>query len=215
MVKPKALIFDYGNVLCQPQRQSDIEAMASACGLPIDDFQRYYWQLREEFDRADLDAPTYWHEIGHRSGASLTAEQVKNAIRLDCESWSRPCVRTMQWVQEICQAGIQTAVLSNMPLALRQYIDANCDWLKGFNHKVFSCDVFSIKPDEKIYMHCLEQLQLHPDQTLFLDDKSANVQAAHKIGMHSVLFTTLDETLVELNKHFDLPKPQPADCTAS
>jgi putative hydrolase of the HAD superfamily len=189
--------------------------MASACGLTLDNLQKYYWQLREEFDRADLDATTYWHEIGRKSGAALTGQQVKDATLLDCQSWSRPCVRTMQWVQQLGTAGIKTAVLSNMPLALREYIDANCAWLEGFDHKVFSCDVFSIKPDEKIYRHCLELLQLSPDETLFLDDKSANVEAARKLGMNSVLFTTLDETLAEIKKGFDLPQPQPANYTSS
>jgi putative hydrolase of the HAD superfamily len=215
MLKPKALIFDYGNVLCQPQRPSDIEAMAAACGLTLDNFQRYYWQLREEFDRADFDVTTYWQEIGHRSGSSLTGQQVQEAILLDCQSWSRPCARTMQWVQQLSQAGIKTAVLSNMPLALREYIDANCAWLNGFDHKVFSCDVLSIKPDEKIYRHCLELLQLDPDETLFLDDRSANVEAAQKIGMKSVIFTTLDETIEELRSIFDLPLPQRADRASS
>ena len=35
----KAIIFDYGNVLCRPQPDGDIEAMATAVNLPVNEFR--------------------------------------------------------------------------------------------------------------------------------------------------------------------------------
>jgi len=213
MIRPKALIFDYGNVLCEPQRSTDINAMASTCGVQRQVFERLYWELREDFDRGDYDAVGYWSEIAKRAEVPLTPRQIDDATRLDCESWARPDHRMLQWVEQVRLAGMQTAILSNMPLALRQYLEVNCDWLAGFEHKIFSCDVHSIKPDEKIYRHCLQLQQLKPEETLFLDDKMPNVEAAQKIGIHSSLFTTLDKTLAELEKRFHLPRSKAADCT--
>ena len=53
-IGPTAIIFDYGNVLSQPQPLADIEAMASVLELPTEIFRRAYWQFRLAYDSIQL-----------------------------------------------------------------------------------------------------------------------------------------------------------------
>lgn len=63
--------------------------------------------------------------------------------------------------------------------------------LKEFAHEVyFSHEVGMRKPDAEIYEFVISQNQLKPEETLFLDDRLDNLEAAKSIGWqtHQVKF---------------------------
>lgn len=51
----RAVIFDYGNVLCQPQHSAEVAAMAAIVQLPRDRFEQIYWHYRLAYDEGKLD----------------------------------------------------------------------------------------------------------------------------------------------------------------
>jgi FMN phosphatase YigB (HAD superfamily) len=53
---PKAVIFDYGNVLCESQPAADVQALAHILELPVSRFTEIYWQFRGPYDAAALDS---------------------------------------------------------------------------------------------------------------------------------------------------------------
>jgi putative hydrolase of the HAD superfamily len=91
-----------------------------------------------------------------------------------------------------------------MPVPVRDYI-SRCAWLPPFHHCTFSCDLRIAKPAVEIYQHCLNGLGVTPSDVLFLDDRPENIQAANALGIHSVLFTTLEKVAAELDRRFDIP----------
>jgi putative hydrolase of the HAD superfamily len=93
-----------------------------------------------------------------------------------------------------------------MPASVRDYI-SHCAWLPPFHHRTFSCDVRAAKPAPEIYEHCLTGLATAPHDVLFLDDRPENVHAAAALGMHALIFTTLQSTAAELDRRFDIPVP--------
>ncbi len=48
------------------------------------------------------------------------------------------------------------------------------------------------KPDPFIYNHLLESYDLHPHESLFIDDKIENVEGAEGVGMKGILYTCSD-----------------------
>lgn len=54
------------------------------------------------------------------------------------------------------------------------------------HHAYYSHDIGHRKPDTEIYRFVLDQHQLKPGRTLFLDDKLENVEAARSVGIHAV-----------------------------
>ncbi len=79
-VSPSVVIFDYGNVLCQPQPVADTQAMASILDLPVPRFAESYWQFRVEYDAAALDPIAYWSSVAQSASRQLTPDQIAELI---------------------------------------------------------------------------------------------------------------------------------------
>ncbi|HYL38962.1 MAG TPA: HAD family phosphatase [Bryobacteraceae bacterium] len=205
-IRPAAIIFDYGNVLSEPQPWSDVQAMASILDLPAETFRRVYWQFRLAYDEAALDPEAYWTTVAQAVSRRLTDSQILVLIEIDCRGWAHPAAVIPEWARQLHRAGLRTALLSNMPVPVRDYV-SRCTWLPPFHHRTFSCDVRAAKPSVKIYRHCLNGLGVAPSDVLFLDDRPENVQAAQALGMHGVVFTTLGQAAAELDRRFDIPVP--------
>lgn len=200
----KAVIFDYGKVLSQPQHDSDIEAMATTCGLPRQSFESLYWQYRPAYDEGHLDGRGYWQAIAEQSNQTFAEDKLLTLIKLDGESWSRPNEPTLQWAEELRKHGLLTPILSNMPYDVGKYVK-RCTWISDFKPSIYSCDIGCMKPDRAIYEHCLKLLRLPAEQTLFLDDREENVEGARQLGIHSVCFATLEQATKETADKFALP----------
>ena len=50
------------------------------------------------------------------------------------------------------------------------------------------------KPNERMYLHALEQMKLPPEQTVFIDDCVENLEGAEKCGIQPVLITAKPNT---------------------
>jgi FMN phosphatase YigB (HAD superfamily) len=46
-----------------------------------------------------------------------------------------------------------------------------------------------VKPEPGIYTHAVEGLKVKPDQALFLDDRSDNVEGARAVGLHAQVYS--------------------------
>lgn len=199
----RAVMFDYGNVLCSPQLEGDIAGMAELLGLPLEQFQPLYWGTRDHYDLSHLDGIAYWSGIARDAGISLTESKIADLVKLDSVSWARPNHVMASWVKHLRSQGISVAIISNMPPELKVHITKS-DWLPEFDHYTFSCDIGAVKPDPAVYHHCLEGLKVRPDEALFLDDRQPNVDASVKLGIASLLFKTAEELHPQLER-FGLP----------
>ena len=153
-ISPSVVIFDYGNVLCQSQPAADAEAMAAILDVPLPRFTELYWQFRIEYDAAALAPAAYWNIVAQTASRTLTADQTSELIEIDSRSWSHPAPVMPQWARDIRAAGLRTAILSNMPAPVRDYV-LRCPWLPEFDARVFSCDVGVCKPEAEMYRECL------------------------------------------------------------
>ena len=61
-----------------------------------------------------------------------------------------------------------------------------------FDGEVVSCEEHTVKPEPQIYRILLERYGLQPDETLFIDDRRANIEAAEALGIHGRLFDSHD-----------------------
>jgi putative hydrolase of the HAD superfamily len=203
----RAAIFDYGNVLCFPQAESEAERMAQVCGMSLARFREAYWRYRLPYDRADLDREAYWGKVAAENGSSLNRQQIAQIVAIDCEGWAQINEAAMLWVRQMRQAGLRLVLLSNMPAEIRDYLIANHEWPSLFHDLLFSCDLRRAKPEPETYQACLERLQVAPGEVLFLDDRPENVNAALKLGIQGVVFETLEKAALHVAGRYDVPVP--------
>ncbi len=94
--------------------------------------------------------------------------------------------------------GISTALLSN------SWGNSYPDHLFNgmFDTVVISGEVGMRKPEERIYRHTLELIDLQPQACVFIDDLRHNVEAAVSLGMVGIHHTNYADTAAELDALF-------------
>lgn len=207
----KAVLFDYGNVLCLPQNRVEAEAMADSFRVPMPEFEVAYWRNRLAFDQAAVTPEAYWTTIAEELSRSLSDAERERVIELDNLSWMYPDPVMVRWAKELRGAGMRTAVLSNMPITLRTHLRHFGSWLPEFDYSCYSCDLGLAKPGREIFLNCLEGVGAAPSETLFLDDREENVDAARSLGIHVIHYTNPQQAQCEINQHYNLPVPIPLE----
>jgi len=197
----KAIIFDYGNVLCEPQPHDDLDAMAYELGLTVDEFMPIYWRDRGPYDRDEMDAETYWNRVAQRQ---LPAGRIAKLTDLDSRSWMHPRAATVPWVEATSRLGLRTALLSNLPAALRDALESEAHWLPRFDVRTYSCTIRKTKPSREIYEHCIGGLGVMPSEIVFLDDRQENIEGAAELGIHGILFDDPARVAKELSERYGL-----------
>lgn len=206
----RAVIFDYGEVLCQPDPAAHAQLLALT-GLDRATFERHYWRDRHNYDLGRHDGPSFWRQFSQDSGLSFTPEQTDALIEADVVLWTRLLdPRMLAWIESLQKAGIRTAILSNMVGEVLSRMRRDFAWLDQFTQLTWSCELGIAKPDPAIYLHTCEKLGVRPEEALFLDDKPVNVQAAQQVGLHALHFRSVDQLRADLAAHHllqDLPQP--------
>jgi putative hydrolase of the HAD superfamily len=200
----RAVIFDYGNVLCPMPPHSAFENLARIAGIPSAPFIKTLWQHRLDYDRGTLDSMAYWKRVGGENGKTFSDLQITNLMKADFDLWVHPSPIMLGWARNLHSAGIKTSILSNMPSDFSTYLRSHAAWLNDFDIKVFSGEIGVVKPDAKIYLTCLDGLTVRPEEALFIDDIEVNVEAARALGINSTKFESIAQLAQEAGQ-FVLP----------
>ncbi len=131
-------------------------AMAAALDLPLLNLKRPIGVSELPTMRLKLDAREYWDAVGQTISRAISDSQRAKLIELDSLSWMYPAHRIVDWANALRRAGFPIALLSNMPVTLRDALAA-ASWLPAFHHRTLSCDVRISKPAAEIYLHCLKR----------------------------------------------------------
>lgn len=194
------VLFDYGNVICAPQPEQAVAALARAAGCTVAEFGDAYWSHRLDYDRAELDCTTYWQKVAAGLGRSFSDADIAELTRLDIASWLHLNAGTVALVEDAAAAGHRLALLSNAPAEVATVV-AGLPVARHFEYCAFSCFLRVAKPDPACYRAVLERLGAPPGEVVFLDDRPENVAGAAALGMRAVLFTGPRQARAALAAH--------------
>jgi putative hydrolase of the HAD superfamily len=206
-MQPKAVIFDFGGVLCFPPTPEQIASAAALCGLTPEAFWDAFWHKRREYDRGH-EASAYWHDIASNLGQKFDDAMVAEMIRREVDFWSNYDQRVLAWAGQLRRNGMRTSILSNLPRPLGEVLRATPGFLDVFDQVTFSYELGVIKPEAAIYQHAIRELGVQPCETLFLDDRADNVEGARAAGLQAELFTTWYDFLATQLSRYRLPAPR-------
>ena len=194
----RAVVFDYGMVLTGPPEPKAHSELVRITGLTSDRLDHFYWADRHAFDEGKLNGLDYWRKVTGDAGLALDDEAIEALSLWDARMWTTQNDAMLSWQQVLKQRGILTAILSNMGDTVLANMQRELLWLDRFDVQVWSYQLRMAKPDLAIYEYVLQQLGTRPDETLFLDDKQVNIDAANAVGMRAVLFTDVDHLRADL-----------------
>jgi FMN phosphatase YigB (HAD superfamily) len=194
----KNIIFDYGNVIFnidfmkaqQAWNQLGINNAADFFGHKQQD------QIFDKFDRGEVSAEEFRDYIRLKSGnQKLTDEQINaawNSMLLGIESGNHELLLSLK-------GRYRTFLLSNINAI---HYDHIMNYLKidfGFdgNDHLFERTYYSHltgkrKPESRIFELVLNENNLEPAETLFIDDSPQHLAGAEKLGIQTFLMTKPD-----------------------
>ena len=210
----RAVVFDYGMVLTGPQEPEAHATLLQLTGLPRDQFEALYWADRHAYDEGKLTGLEFWRKILRVAGWSaglVGADSLAEELNLwDARMWTTENPAMLAWQLKLKQRGIRTAILSNMGDNVLANMEREFDWLGRFDVLVWSYKLGMAKPEPAIYQHVLKELGVEPGETLFLDDKMVNVEAARALGVRAMQFSTVEKLrrdLIAAGLNAELPLP--------
>jgi putative hydrolase of the HAD superfamily len=204
----RSVVFDYGIVLTGPPNAEAWAAMKRITGLPEERFAPIFWGDRLAYDEGKLTGVTFWKKLLQQAG--LPPDHVEELNRWDCRLWGGESLAMVAWQRALQQRGLLTAILSNMGDSVLEHILRQHAWIRNFDVLVWSYQLGIAKPDPAIYRHTLGQLGTRPEETLFIDDRKENVQAARVLGIQAIEFSTVEQLRADLRANgfgAELPLP--------
>jgi putative hydrolase of the HAD superfamily len=206
----QAVIFDYGEVLSGPPNPQAHQNLLKIAGVEEELFEKAYWAHRLDYDADILNGQTYWQAVARDTEAHFTPQQIEQLMEQDAAMWMDLNQAMVAWIPKIKQAGLKLGILSNMGYGVLGYIRPRFEWLDQFDHLTWSCELGVVKPDPAIYLHTLKKLQVLPEQALFIDNLEKNIVAAESVGLHALLFTSVDQLRKDLaQRNYPLPPLEP------
>jgi len=108
--------------------------------------------------------------------------------------------KTVDVFYKIKELNYPCYVLSNWSAETYEGMEEQYPFLKDFDGKIISGRDFLIKPDPAIYELAISRFDLIPEETLFIDDRLENIEAAINLNFQTIHLT--DPTSIQ-----DLVKP--------
>ena len=205
-MKLRAVILDYGNVICWPPTSRQLSDAAALCGLTVEEFVQAFWRKRREYDRGS-DARAYWQDIAESSGRVFDDALIAEMMRREVDFWGHFDDRVLNWTRDLRAAGLRTSILSNLPRTLGEKLRSVPGFLDHFDQVTFSYELGFIKPEAPIYRYAIDGLAVGPAEALFLDDRADNVEGARAAGIHAEVFNSWEEFLERDCLRYGLPRP--------
>lgn len=116
----------------------------------------------------------------------------------------RPYDYCVDFVKGLKDKGFKVFLLTNYPETLyAKSVEFAFPFYPYLDGEVVSAHVKQRKPDKEIYQTLLDKYSLNPDECVFFDDRSENVEGAKAAGLHAFVFHNPEEAvnkIMELNK---------------
>ena len=103
--------------------------------------------------------------------------------------------KTVDVFYKIKELNYPCFVLSNWSAETYEGMEEKYPFLKDFDGKIISGRDFLIKPDPAIYELAISRFDLVPQETLFIDDRLDNIEAAQKLNFQTIHLT--DPSLIQ------------------
>ena len=187
--KIRNIVFDLGGVLV------DLDFKAAINGLQQAGFANVKEQLLafdrggifQKFEVGEITADEFRAAIRENSTVTLTDEEVDglwNAMLLEIPR------EKLELILEL-RGKYMVYLLSNTNSIHWDYVCKNAFNYRGFRVKDYfeetflSYEMHLAKPDKAIFEKVLQDANLLPEETLFIDDSEANCKAAEEVGIHA------------------------------
>lgn len=169
------IVFDLGGVVfARDPRKFEPEFIKFFSYITLPQMPKFW----EDYDRGISSYDEVLKALAEYNDCSL--ELAENNLRRSILT-QEAIPATKSLIEELKQANFKLYVLSNMSLEFIEFLRKQ-DVYKNFDGEVVSCEEHVVKPEAEIYRRLIERYGLNPAETLFVDDRKANIDMAKAEG---------------------------------
>ncbi|MDR1970427.1 MAG: HAD family phosphatase [Treponema sp.] len=201
----KAVVFDYGKVICLAPSAENRAALAALTGVPPETLDALDREYRQDYDRGEMSGREYYRLLLGKAGIVVDDPALDRIVAVDAEGWKLINPGTAALMRDVKKAGLALGILSNMPHEFLSWVRNNVPLLGEADVAVFSCEARSVKPETAIYERLRAALGCAFGEIVFFDDIPDNVQKAAELGIHGVLWSGCEEAremLAKIDRRF-------------
>lgn len=191
------VFIDFGGVLVRTEDKGPRTRAAERLGMTSRDLEKVIFESEtsQRASTGEIPEEAHWQAVAEtlrlpRPEADKVVNEFFAGDRADRTLLD--FLRGLRPERKVC-------LISNAWSGLRAFITRQ-GFADVFDHMVISAEVGLMKPDPRIYRLALEELGAKPEESVFIDDVLANVEAARSVGMAGIHFTRPQEALEELKQ---------------
>jgi epoxide hydrolase-like predicted phosphatase len=191
----KAVFFDLGGVIVRTEYQAPRQRLAEQFGMDYEDIEKVVFGggSAARASVGEISEEEHWQNV--MNALKLPASETE---RVKGEFFGGDVVdRSLVNFLRSLKPKYKTGLISNAWNGLRAYI-AREEFADAFDVIIVSAEVGAAKPSEKIYQIALGQLQVEPNEAVFVDDFIENIEACEKLGMRGIHFTDAESAIKQL-----------------
>jgi putative hydrolase of the HAD superfamily len=191
----KTIFLDIGGVILtngwdRRQRRATVESF----DLDYDEFQDRHDFLAHDFETGRLDLSEYLTRTVFYRDREFTREDF--TATLFAQSAELP--GSIDFLDELTTTGLQLASLNNESREINEHRIRTFALNERLSLFLSSCYLGVKKPEAAIYKLALRITQRRPDECVFIDDRSLNLECAADVGIDGVLFTGIEDLREQL-----------------
>jgi len=192
----KTIIFDFGDIFINLDKPATLREMQT---LMIEELSAQIHQINLDYEKGLITSEQFLNAYTKEYPAT-TKDQIRhswNAILIDFPEYRFRFLKKLSEEKEY-----QLILLSNTNEIHIDWVKENVPFFEDFKN---CFDAFYLshqinfrKPDATIYEFVLSKHQLKPEECLFIDDTSANTDAAKELGIHVWNLEPTREDIIDL-----------------
>lgn len=193
----KAIIFDFGNVICRFDNNIYREKIAELTGKTVEDIKNIVFKNSDiliRFETGVISTHEFFKELSDLCGLKVSYEELK---RIYSEDKFTPVEGMEDLIKEL-KGKYKIGLLSNTSEWDFDYMIKVAPMIKTFDTITTSCEAKSMKPDKGIFFDSLNKLNLKPEECIYTDDILEYVEVAKSLGIKAFQFTDAEKFKLDL-----------------
>lgn len=191
------VIFDLGGVIIGLNEIDSYRAFAELSGKSLEEVQEMAAKVDffRQYEVGEIDDPTFRAEIREALQVNLSDLAIDSAWNAMLKEVTR---ERLQKIEQMADR-FQIFVMSNTnDIHIRQFlkiveaVSPGKSFFDYFKQVYFSQEIGERKPNLGAWQVILDDHQIDPQKTLFIDDKQENLDGAAKLGIQGFLNTQTD-----------------------
>ena len=191
----KNIVFDIGNVLIRWGRPSMMTSnVKSSDGVE----DKLHTDLANKILNSDVWQQLHCGAINEQQAIKLYVQQFGvEASKLEklvanFKQSLVPIKDSIALLEDLSQLEYKLYCITDNTRETVDFLATKYRFFDKFAGVVVSSEVGATKPDPMMYQTLTAKYNLLPQETVFIDDLSVNVQGAIDVGWHGIVFTTAD-----------------------